>query len=159
MTTRQLTRPPTVGKAQIKKDVLEILKLLETFGALLVRETEAMEKADFKTVDTLQADKKDLAKLYHNSVTVLNGRKEEMSGIEISLREKLVNARTRFTQTLNENMRALDSTKNSAQRLINRILDTARQTVIDERQTNYSPKGRTASYKSATNSLNIDQKF
>ncbi len=157
MTTSQLTRPPS--GASLKADVLEVLKVLETFSALLEKETEALKKANFKVVDTLQADKKSLAKQYHNLVTTLSARKADINTLDLTLRERLIKARTNFTITLNDNMRALEATKDSAKRLVDRILDAARSTVIDENQTTYSAKGKTGSYKSALNSLSFDQKL
>jgi hypothetical protein len=80
-----------------------------------------------------------------------------MDALDMSTREKIIRARTQFTAILNDNMRTLNATKNSAKRLVERILDAAQKSVIDDRQTHYSAKGKTASWKTATMALSLDQ--
>ena len=75
------------------------------------------------------------------------------------LREKLVRARTAFIVILNDNMRALETMKESTQRLATRILDIARQSVTEEKHANYSQKGQMQAYKTSSLSLTMDQKL
>ena len=56
-------------------------------------------------------------------------------------------------------LRALEAAKNSAARLVGKILDAARRSVADDRQTNYSAKGKSQAYKTSTLSLSVDQKL
>lgn len=141
----------------LRTRVLGMLGLIEEFGSLLVKETEALRKSDFRMVDLLQDDKRHLAKRYHAEVTALSERRDEMPTLEAGLQERLIKARTTFTVILNDNLRALEASRDSARRLVNRILDTARKAVTDELQTNYSAKGHTQAYKTAALSLNIDR--
>lgn len=141
----------------MKTQVQEILAVMLAFSSLLVKETNALKKADFKTVDTLQADKKLFAKQYEAKITALAAYRAELPNLELSLREKLLKERMRFNTVLDENMRALDIAQNSTKRLINRILEAARHAVVDDKQTNYSKAGKAMAYKSAHMSINIDQ--
>lgn len=141
----------------LRERVLGMLGLIEEFGNLLVKETAALKKSDFRMVDLLQDDKRNLAKRYHAEVTALSERRNEMPSLDVSLQERLIKARTTFTVILNDNLRALEASRDSARRLVNRILDTARKAVTDELQTNYSAKGHTQAYKTAALSLNIDR--
>src|SRR5882724_540606 len=125
-------------KYQPKQQVQEMLAVIAAFSNLLVRETEALKMADFKTVDTLQNDKKLFAKQYHAKVTALAEHRGELQNIDLSLREKLLTERQRFNKVLSDNMRALELAQNSTKRLVNRILDAARHSVMKEQQTNYS---------------------
>lgn len=134
-----------------------MLKLIEDFGGLLVKETEALKKADYRLVDLLQEDKRTYAREYQAQVTALAARRDEMSQLELALRERLIKARTNFTLILNDNLRALEASRASARRLVDRILDTARKTVADENQTNYSAKGRAQAYRTASMSLSLDR--
>ncbi len=147
----------TAAAPNLRERVMGMLGLIEEFGSLLVKETDALKKSDFRLVDLLQDDKRSLAKRYHAEVTALSERRNEMPGLDVSLQERLIKARTSFTVILNENLRALEASRDSARRLVNRILDTARKTVTDELQTSYSAKGHTQSYKSAPLSLSVDQ--
>ena len=147
----------TALKFQMKPQVQEMLAVIAAFSNLLVKETEALKKADFKTVDTLQADKKLFAKQYHAKVTALAEHRGELQGLELSLREKLMQERTRFNMVLSDNMKALELAQNSTKRLVNHILEAARHSVMKDQQTNYSSAGKTTTYKSATTSLAIDR--
>lgn len=141
----------------LKLQVQELLAVIAAFSNLLTKETEALKKADFKTVDTLQADKKLFAKQYQAKVEALAARKEDLLKLDLPTREKLLQERGRFNTVLSDNMYALDLAQNSTKRLVNHILDAARHSVMEEQQTNYSNLGKAATYKSATKSLSLDQ--
>ncbi len=158
MTTTTMTRTAP-ATATLRNDVQNVLNILARFGELLAEETAALRKSDFKAVDRLQASKKSLAAEYQKIVTALTAHKSEIARLEMPLREKLVRSRTQFTVTLDENLRALESSKDSASRLVTKILDAARKAVVDEKQTNYSAKGQAQTYKTSTLSLSVDQKL
>ena len=149
----------TVKQVSFATDIQKVMRVLESFSQLLVRETSALRKSDFKLVDTMQAEKRVLAREYAEIVTILAGRKVEMAQLDVSARERLVQARTRFTLILDDNLRALEAAKSSAARLVGKILDAARRSVADDRQTNYSSKGKSQAYKTSTLSLSVDQKL
>lgn len=148
---------PALSATAITGAAQDMLRLIENFGNLLLKETDALKKADFRLVDLLQEDKRHYAKQYHAAVTSLSSRRAEVAALDLGLQERMIKARTNFTLILNDNLRALEASKDSARRLVDRILDTARKAVTDELQTNYSAKGRTQAYKTASLSLSIDQ--
>lgn len=153
----ETTAAINAGANSLRQHALDMLRLIEDFGSLLVKETEALKKSDFRLVDLLQDDKRNFAKAYHAHVTLLAERRDEMTQLDVSLRERIIKARTNFTLILTENLRALEASRASARRLVDRILDTARKTVTDEMQTNYSASGRAQAYKTASMSLSLDQ--
>lgn len=144
-------------KAPLKAQIQEMISVLSAFTNLLLKETEALKKSDFKTVDTLQADKKMFAKQYDAKVSALAARRDEFIHLELPVREQLMKERARFSNVLNDNMKALELAQHSTKRLVNRILEAARHAITDDQQTNYSNAGKALSYKSATMSLSIDQ--
>lgn len=145
------------AKYPMKSHVQELLSVITAFSNLLVKETAALKKGDFKAVDALQADKKLFAKQYNAKITVILERKDEMMTLDLSLREKLAAMRGSFSVVLAENMRALDLAQNSTKRLINRILEAAREAVLDKQATNYSAGGKATMCKSDSMSLTINQ--
>lgn len=157
MTTATKEQKPAQKNPALKEEVQALIALIETFSALLEKETKALAQMDFKSIDALQPEKRDLARRYHDQVTALSARKDEMGALDMTLREKMIRKRTSFTLILDKNLRALEATKNSAGRLIDRIREIAQKTVINEKQTHYSAKGKTGSWKTATMSLSIDQ--
>jgi hypothetical protein len=146
-------------KLTVKTQVQEILAVMLAFSNLLIRETSALKKADFKAVDALQADKRLFAKQYQDKITALADYRSELPNLELSLREKLAKERTRFNTVLEDNMKALDLAQHSTKRLINRILEAARHAVVEEKQTNYGSNGKAVAYKSASMSINVDHKM
>jgi hypothetical protein len=153
-----ITKAPA-AKRSLVSEVSDVMQLIEDFGSLLLRETAALKKSDFNVVDTLQPAKRKLALEYQNTVTALASRKAEMATLDFAARERLVKARTQFTLILNDNLVALEAAKESTRRLVSKILDAARRSVVDEKQTNYSAKGQTQAYKTSTLSLSVDQKL
>jgi len=154
MTTRTAT-----ATLPLKTEVLNILGVLESFSKLLTDETLALKKSDFKTMDDLQPKKREIAKTYQDMVTSLSRRQAEMSGLDGDLRERLIMTRMRFTHILQDNMVALENMKRSTQRLVNRILDVARDSVTEETHHKYSANGKMQSTASAGLSLNLDQRL
>lgn len=145
------------ARQPLSADLGSVLKLIEDFGNLLKKETAALKKADFKSVDTLQEQKREYAQRYHTLVTGLSERKAEIAQLDLKSRERLILARTAFTEILNDNLRTLEAAKDGTKRLVGRILDAARRAVIDDKQTNYSAKGQTQAYKTSTLSLSVDK--
>lgn len=156
MTTllKEVTKPAST--TSIKTQVQEILAVMLAFSNLLTRETEALRRSDFKAVDTLQADKRLFAQQYQDKIAALATQREAMLSLDLHTREKLMKERERFNKVLDENMYALDLAQHSTKRLVNRILEAARQAVVDNTQTNYGSHGRAMTYKSASMSINLD---
>lgn len=144
------------ARSPLKAQIQEMLAVITAFSNLLVKETAALKKADFKTVDALQADKKLFAKQYEAKVTAMFSRREEFAKLEMSLRETLAKERARFNEVLQQNMYALDMAQYGTQRLVDRILDAAREAVVKERETNYSQAGKAMAYKAASLSHSVD---
>lgn len=158
MTTAiQNTPAATAQKTDaLRADVMNILSLLDDFSALLSAETAALKKNDFKTVDTLQTNKRELAKKYHDLIVHLSAQSDALSGVEKGLHDRLLRARTDFTRLLQENLKALENVKRSTQRLVNKILDAARQSVTDDKHHAYASTGKAQAARSSSLSLTID---
>ena len=137
-TTR--TGETKTGKSGIQGEIAEVLDLMDVFKALLVAETDALKKADFKKVDSLQPEKQRMAKQYETQIKGLFAKKAEMITVDLKLRERVVSARTQFTKTLYDNMRAIDNARKSSKRLVERILQAARDAV--EEKTVYGGRGK-----------------
>jgi len=152
-----MTTQTATNTLPLKTEVLNILAVLEDFSKLLMSETLALKKSDFKAMDDLQPQKRDIAKTYQDMVTALAQRQNEMSGLDGELRERLIMTRMRFTHILQDNMLALENMKRSTQRLVNRILDVARDSVTEETHHKYSASGKMQSVKSSSLSLSLDQ--
>lgn len=157
MKTTQPQTAPAAKADALRGDVMNVLSVLDDFSHLLKQETEALRKNDFRTVDTLQAHKRELAKRYHDMITLLSTQPNALMSVEPTLRDRLVKARTDFTRLLQENLTVLENVKKSTQRLVDKILDVARQSVTDERHHAYAASGKAQAARSSSLSLSIDK--
>jgi len=157
MKTTQPQTAPAAKADALRGDVMNVLSVLDDFSHLLKQETEALRKNDFQTVDALQAHKRELAKRYHDMITLLSTQPNALMGVEPTLRDRLVKARTDFTRLLQENLTVLENVKKSTQRLVDKILDVARQSVTDERHHAYAASGKAQAARSSSLSLSIDK--
>jgi len=157
MTTTLPQNKPAAALDTLRGEVLEVLGVLDDFSALLNAETAALRKNDFAAVDGLQAHKRALAKQYQDVIVKLSARPEALSAVEVPLRERLIRTRTEFTRLLQENLTVLENMKKSTQRLVDRILDVARQSVSEDRHHAYASSGRAESARSTSLSLSIDK--
>ncbi len=105
----------------------------------------------------MQEDKKRFAKQYEAMVMALSSRQAEFAALDLALRERLMKERAHFNTVLQENMHALNMAQHGTKRLVDRILEAARQAVAENSQTNYSNGGKAMSYKSASMSLSVDK--
>jgi len=144
-------------KTPLKLQVDELLAVIEAFSNLLDKETDSLKRVDFDVVDRLQEQKKLFAKRYDAKVKSLSTRRDEIIKLDLTTRETLKSARLKFNKCLDENMHALINAQESAKRLVNHILDSARKVVAEETKVNYSKLGKSSSYKSAGTSLSYDQ--
>ncbi len=157
MKTTQPQTAPAAKADALRGDVMNVLSVLDDFSHLLKQETEALRKNDFQTVDALQAHKRELAKRYHDMITLLSTQPNALMSVEPTLRDRLVKARTDFTRLLQENLTVLENVKKSTQRLVDKILDVARQSVTDERHHAYAASGKAQAARSSSLSLSIDK--
>lgn len=156
--SKEIQKPATPSQA-LKKEIIDVLELIERFGRLLEKETSALRKANFKAVDGLQEEKKNMARSYQTHVSALHSKKAEIINIDMPLREKLINARIGFTTVLHENLRAIDAAKDSSKRLVDRILEAAREAALEDKTNAYTARGRMNNQTKAPLSISLNQQF
>lgn len=144
-------------KLPVEKQIEELLSIITSFSTLLEKETAAIKSSNFQEMNELQENKKFHAVRYEEKIKALSERREDILAVDIQIREKLQKERTKFNNILEKNKKALSNAQESTRRLANFILDTARKTIIEENKTNYSLTGKAQTFKSATNSLSVDQ--
>lgn len=153
------TPAQAAAAASLKNELAATMELLTRFGKFLETETQALRKADFKTVDQLQDDKKNLAKSYHTQISTLSARKAELAALDLPTREKLVLARKKFTEILNDNLHALAAAKDSSKRLVDRILEAAREAALEDKTSAYTARGRMNTPVKAPLSISLNRQL
>jgi len=129
----------TQPRKPIEVEINELMHVMQNFSKVLLRENDLLIGAKFREIETLQNDKRHYVTEYKSKVNTLSKRKAEFTNVDTPLAEKLILARTEFVKLLNTNLQALSAAKTSSRRLVERIINTARDTV--EKKTNYNGGG------------------
>lgn len=150
---------PSPKMPDARSEVAAFTTLMTEFGNLLERETQALKAVEFASVDALQADKRQMARRYHDGAQTLLSMKEQIAALDVKSKESMIIARTKFTKILHDNMIAMEAVKSSAGRLVERIRSAMVDEVINERQTHYSSSGQVGSWQSAATSISLDSRL
>ncbi len=147
---------PAAANAALTLTV-EVETIMGTLCDLLDRETDAVKVADFNAFKTMQDDKFALLTRYRSLMDTLQRQAPMLKGVDNAATERLRNATRRFKTSTARNAQALEAGRASMQRIVDRIVRTARDTVHGNRQA-YTKKGMTSSPKSPL-SLQMDEVF
>lgn len=134
-----MTSKPVKPLASIEAEAQKMIQLMDDFSKVLEKENELLRSAKFREIETLQPAKRQYVETYKGKIEMLSQHKEQFATMDTKVAETLILARTEFTKILNSNLRALAAAKDSSRRLVQRILDTARDVV--EEKTNYNAAG------------------
>jgi|GEM_PF-933240 Cu2+-containing amine oxidase len=137
--TLKTENKPAKPIASIEAEASDMIRLMNDFSEVLQKENDLLHKAKFREIETLQPDKRKYVEAYQSKIALLSQHKEQFAAMDKTLAEKLVLTRTEFVKILNKNLRALAAAKDSSRRLVQRILDTARD--VAEDKTNYNATG------------------
>ncbi|MCB1538895.1 MAG: hypothetical protein H6865_05765 [Rhodospirillales bacterium] len=132
----------------------EVEAIMDTLCGLLDRESNAVKGADFVTFKSVQEDKFAMLTRYKSLMETLQRQAPALKGGDQALRERLRLAGERFSAAAERNARVLEAGRNSMQRIVDRIVRSARETVHADRQT-YTRKGR-AGTTQAPLSIQVD---
>ncbi len=117
----------------ISKVIDDSFMVMDKFAELLELETSLLREAKFEDAKELKHLKKEFTVQYQKHVQMLLNRKEEISVMPKELKDKIVKKRSEFSIILDENMKVINSVKQASQRLIDKIIETARDAVIQEK--------------------------
>lgn len=140
--------------------VQDMLQFLKVFAAFLEEETEALRAAEYDRADDMQHRKKELSHQYQSRIQVLVNRKEEIQKMPEQIKEMIIQARLAFSKVLTENLQAIDGVRQSSQRMVNRILESARESVSED--AGYNAHGQiysTTSKGSSPVSIRLNETF
>src|SRR5690606_26183960 len=122
------------------KAMQEMMEVIDNLRAVYVEENEALLKADTSKFLTLQDEKLRAARDYKAGAEQLIERKAEFKNASPALRKKLADKHEEFTELTPTNLDALNLMRKSVQRLGDRIMHIARETVQTDAP-NYSATG------------------
>ncbi len=143
-TTKLEQQAPTAKDFILSRDpnkaMREMMDTIDSLRGLYETENEALNKGDTKTFMALQNTKIGRAFAYQSGMEQLSERKAELANVDPALRQKLMDMQSEFSQITEANLKALERSRKSVERLSNRIMDSARQAARSNR-VKYSATG------------------
>ncbi|MEQ8332926.1 hypothetical protein [Nisaea sp.] len=94
---------------------------------LLNEETALLKKREFKTLDKLQARKRQLSITYDKHQTAMRNHPEVLDDVPDDERAELRDLYQRFRCALSDNMLALRSSHDAAERVVSLIMESVRK--------------------------------
>lgn len=122
---------------------LSIERILTRLTDCLNRETEAVKSSDTRAVTALQEEKLSLMEQYQSLSERLNRENGSLNDLDTNIREHLRAVSTAFQDALTRNLIALQAGHQAVTRLMDRIMTTARRTIMQDQQ-KYNAKGALA---------------
>jgi hypothetical protein len=118
----------------------EVESIMSTLCDLLDRESEAVRTSDFDAFRDMQSDKLAMLTRYKSIVETLQRQSATLSSADAALLERLKKSSKKFLESSDRNTRTLEAGRQSMQRIIDRIVRGARETVHANRQS-YNKQG------------------
>lgn len=140
MTTQDLNIPLNTQGADL---AVAIERVLTRLTKCLNTETEAVKTNNTEILVALQPEKMALLEQYQGLSERLSQDGSSLNNLDGHIREHLRVISAGFQDATAKNLQALQSGHNAITRLLNRIMDTARKTMMQDHQ-KYNAKGALA---------------
>lgn len=140
MTTHDLNIPLNTQGADL---AIAIERILTRLTKCLNTETDAVKSNDTKALVALQSEKMALLEQYQGLSERLSKDGSSLNNLDSHIREHLKVVSAGFQEATAKNLQALQSGHNAITRLLNRIMETARKTMMQDHQ-KYNAKGALA---------------
>lgn len=107
-----------------KPEAIEsFIRIASRLIAIMEQEIEFLRKMEVGAIDALQEEKAALVTAYENGIRGFTTEPDALAAMEPALKTELKELTTRFDNVVTENNRALESVRNSHQRLLKAIVD------------------------------------
>jgi|GEM_PF-2228147 len=147
MTTHDLNTPLNTQGADI---AMAIERILTQLTQCLNTETEAVKANNTQTLIVLQSEKMALLEQYQGMSERLRKDGDALNNLDSDIRAHLKSVSATFQEAISKNLQALQSGHDAITRLLDRIMETARKTMLQDRQ-KYNAKGALADNSKGSN--------
>lgn len=128
--------------ADLTRAVESLMSRMSSLSTVYQAETEALQQADTRGFVAIQDQKMQEAMNYEMDMQALIQRKDGISTMDPSLKEKLKALQEEFSVLVNDNAMALSRMQNTTHRLNGLIMKANRKAVHNEMAVNYGSSGR-----------------
>jgi hypothetical protein len=134
----------------------EVENIMSTLTDILDRESQAVHASDFKSFRDIQNDKFAMLTRYRSMMDTLQRQTPNLNKADPKIIERLKASNDKFRESAARNSLALEAGRNSMQRIVDRIVRCARDTVHGNRHT-YNKKGESGNKSQAPLSLQVNE--
>lgn len=136
----EANKAPTLS-ANPEKAMEQMMIIIDDLRAKMVDETAALKEADTASFMEMQDNKIVVARQYLDGMKELLARKDELRDADPTLKNKLEEARKRFSNVAQDNLSALKRMSGGMKRLEERIISAARTEADKENKFAYGSNG------------------
>jgi hypothetical protein len=130
--------------------------VLSALCELLDYETNAVRNADFNTFRSIQSDKHAMLARYKSLMDTVTKQSAASPPVNEVLAQRLKVIINRFHESADRNAKTLEAGRNSVQRITDRIIKGARETINANRQT-YNYAGHSSANNKGPISVRVDE--
>ena len=140
-----------------QKAAEEMIVIINDLQAIYERETEALEKTDTFTFNALQDKKMSAARKYEQGIAQMVKRREEMSSVTETTKQKLRTMQENFAGLANKNRDLLERMQRTTKRLGETIRTAAKEAVQKRSSIGYSASGQAQQVNNRNMSVGINE--
>ena len=124
-----------------RRAMQEMMDTIDVMRSVYERETETLEKLDTKGFLSIQDEKLRTANIYKARIEEILLRKNEMRGVDPSMKKKLERTQEQFAELASKNMAALKRMQRTTERLGGTIQKIAKDSVNKQNTFSYGETG------------------
>ncbi len=122
--------------------LMDMMRTVRTLKSVVEKETDVLERTDISAFMSLQDEKLEVARSYHDKMADLLARKDQIKLAKPELKAALARAQKEFSEIVETNRTQLERMERSTKRLGDRIMSVARNEAAKENQIIYGSSGR-----------------
>lgn len=151
------TTRPFILSRDPNKALEETMRTIERLQGLYQKENAALDKSDTKGFLALQDIKVETARLYHDSVSEIIARKDEMQTASAELKQRLRAMQEGFSEIAAKNLKAVSRMQRTVERLGDTIRRAARDSAKQQNTSNYGKSGQLENNSKRPTSMGLSE--
>ncbi len=140
-----------------KRAVEQMIQIVDIIHDVYRDETAFLARSDINGFKSIQGRKLEAAQAYEQGLNQMLARRNEMRGVEESLKNKLRLMHGDFNQLAQENKKLLDRMQRTTERLSETICNAAKDAVQNRVASGYGASGRVETPRRTNMSVGIEK--
>lgn len=148
---------PTALNTDPKKAMQEMMDMIDHMRGVYETETDALERFDAKGFLAIQEEKLHATNAYRAGIEDIIRRKDEIRGVDSSIKRKIEKMQQDFADLSIKNMAALKQMQKTMERLGETVQKVAKDTVNKQNAFSYGDSGRLNASEKKSVSIGVSE--